>query len=189
MPRLSRALLVLVAAFATAISVLAMAGCSAQSAAKAQHVIVEPGGSQRDLLRAYQALIGLPRDDDPKLYVEAATNKSLPPDSRKIACALFFKRFLLPPRSLRSLLSTYPEMKQWFDAAVIRDASADDQTGLGTDTSGMSVFEIEDRAGNLPVWIDIGVMPEIEKQDLINDVRNGTIPKDLRIMEVEVTGW
>jgi hypothetical protein len=53
----------------------------------------------------------------------------------------------------------------------------------------MSVFEIEDRAGNLPVWIDIGVMPEIEKQDLINDVRNGTIPKDLRIMEVEVTGW
>jgi hypothetical protein len=80
-------------------------------------------------------------------------------------------------------------MKQWFDAAVIRDASADDQTGLGTDTSGMSVFEIEDRAGNLPVWIDIGVMPEIEKQDLINDVRNGTIPKDLRIMEVEVTGW
>jgi hypothetical protein len=182
-------MLVLVAALATAISILAMVGCSAQCAVKAQQVIVEPGGSQRDLLRAYQALIGLPRDDDPKLYVEAANDKSLSPDKRMIARALFLKRFGMPPCLLRDVLERYPGVKQWFDGPLIRDVTATDQTLLGSDIEGMRVFCIEDRACSFTFWIDIGVMPEIEVQELISDVQRGTIPKDLRIMEVEVPGW
>lgn len=152
----------------------------------AQKAIVTDSVSDTDAWPEYRKLIGLPAVEDPKLYISAANNLSISVTKRKMAKALFFKRCVKPPTSLRILVRDYPDIKSWFSESELLDNSNVEQSPLGPDTLGMSLYTIGDdgMAPRIVVWIALS--RQIEKAELCEDIRRDQLPNDLLIMSLEI---